>query len=62
MQAAASLGRFFGPLLGGWLLAFNPRRTLDFGKAPFWVGGALLIVSVIFTTTVSVREVATQET
>ena len=41
MQASASLGRFFGPLLGGWLLAFNSRRTPEFGKAPFWIGSAL---------------------
>jgi MFS transporter, DHA1 family, tetracycline resistance protein len=60
MQAAASLGRFFGPLLGGWLLAFNAKRTLDFGKAPFWVGSALLIVSLVLTTAVSVRQANTQ--
>jgi multidrug resistance protein len=61
MQSSASLGRFFGPLLGGWLLAFNSRRTLDFGKAPFWVGSALLVVSLVLTTTVSVRQPDTQE-
>jgi len=55
MQACASLGRFFGPLIGGWFLAFNPRRTLDFGKAPFWISGALLIVSFVLTTMVSTR-------
>jgi MFS transporter, DHA1 family, tetracycline resistance protein len=54
MQASASLGRFFGPLLGGWLLAFNQRRTPEFGQAPFWSGSALLIVSLILTTMVSV--------
>jgi MFS transporter, DHA1 family, tetracycline resistance protein len=54
MQASASLGRFFGPLLGGWLLAFNQRRTPEFGQAPFWSGSALLIVSLILTTRVSV--------
>jgi MFS family permease len=62
MQASASLGRFFGPPLGGWLLAFNSKRTLDFGKAPFWVGSALLIVSLVLTTTVSVRPPDTQNT
>jgi MFS transporter, DHA1 family, tetracycline resistance protein len=55
MQASASLGRSIGPLVGGWLLAFNPRRTLEFGKTPFWVGGGLLIVSLLLTTRVSVR-------
>jgi DHA1 family tetracycline resistance protein-like MFS transporter len=56
MQASASLGRFFGPPLGGWLLAFNSRRTLEFGKAPFWIASALLIVSLVLTTMVSVRQ------
>jgi MFS transporter, DHA1 family, tetracycline resistance protein len=62
MQACASLGRFFGPLIGGWFLVFNPRRTLDFGKAPFWISGALLIVSFVLTTMVSTRQSDTRET
>lgn len=62
MQACASLGRFFGPLIGGWFLVFNPRRTLDFGKAPFWIGGALLIVSFVLTTMASTRRSDTRET
>src|ERR1700731_940109 len=61
MQACASLGRFVGPLLGGWLLAFNPRRTPEFGKAPFWISSALLIVSLVLTTMVSVRRADTRE-
>jgi DHA1 family tetracycline resistance protein-like MFS transporter len=55
MQACASLGRFLGPLIGGWFLALNPRRTLDFGKAPFWISSALLVVSLVLTTMVSTR-------
>ncbi len=62
MQACASLGRFFGPLIGGWFLAFNPRRTLDFGKAPFWISSALLVVSFVLTTMVSTRRSDTRET
>ena len=61
MQACASLGRFFGPLIGGWFLVFNPRRTLDFGKAPFWISGALLVVSLVLTTMVSTRRSDTGE-
>jgi MFS transporter, DHA1 family, tetracycline resistance protein len=52
MQASASLGRFLGPLLGGWLLVFNSRRTPEFGKAPFWISSVLLLVSLILTTMV----------
>jgi MFS transporter, DHA1 family, tetracycline resistance protein len=55
MQASASLGRFVGPPLGGWLLAFNSRRTPEFGRVPFWISSALLVVSLVLTTTVSVR-------
>jgi DHA1 family tetracycline resistance protein-like MFS transporter len=55
MQASASLGRFVGPLLGGWLLAFNSRHTPEFGRVPFWISSALLVVSLVLTTTVSVR-------
>jgi MFS transporter, DHA1 family, tetracycline resistance protein len=61
MQACASLGRFFGPLIGGWLLAFNPRHTLDFGKAPFWISSGLLVVSLLLTTMVSIRQGDTRE-
>jgi hypothetical protein len=61
MQACASLGRFVGPLLGGWLLAFNARSTLEFGKAPFWISSALLMVSLFLTTMVSVRRADTRE-
>ncbi len=62
MQACASLGRFFGPLIGGWFLAFNPRRTLDFGKTPFWISSALLVVSLVLTTMVSTRRSDAAET
>jgi MFS transporter, DHA1 family, tetracycline resistance protein len=62
MQACASLGRFLGPLIGGWFLALNPRRTLDFGKAPFWISSAFLVVSLVLTTMVSARRSDTRET
>jgi multidrug resistance protein len=60
MQACASLGRFFGPLIGGWFLAFNARHTLDFGKAPFWISSGLLVVSLLLTTMVSIRRAGYQ--
>jgi DHA1 family tetracycline resistance protein-like MFS transporter len=61
MQASASLGRFVGPLLGGWLLAFNTRQTPEFGKTPFWTGSGLLVVSLVLTTIVPVRPSFTRE-
>jgi multidrug resistance protein len=54
MQSSGGLGRFIGPILGGWLLTFNPRHTLDFGKTPFWVSSAIVTLSLLATTTVSV--------
>jgi DHA1 family tetracycline resistance protein-like MFS transporter len=61
MQSAASLGRFSGPLLGGWLVAFNAKGTPDFGKTPFWTGSSLLLVSLFLTTMVPVRPLPTGE-
>jgi len=55
MQASASLGRFVGPLLGGWLLVLDPSRTPEFGKTPFWFSSALLVVSIILTAMVSTK-------
>lgn len=55
MQAAASLGGCAGPLAGGWLLTLNPRHTSDFGKAPFWCGGLLLLVALFLVTIAPVR-------
>jgi MFS transporter, DHA1 family, tetracycline resistance protein len=62
MQAAGSLGRCAGPLAGGWLLALNPRHTVDFGKAPFWCGSALLLVALLLVTIAPVRPLNATET
>jgi DHA1 family tetracycline resistance protein-like MFS transporter len=62
MQAAASLGRCAGPLIGGWLLTLNPRHTEDFGKAPFWCGSALLLVALLLVTIAPVQRLNATET
>lgn len=42
MQSAGSTGRLLGPLLGGWLLMFDLRKSVTaYGRTPF-VAGALL--------------------
>ena len=58
MQSGASLGRCLGPILGGWLVSFNARHTLDFGKAPFWTGTAILLLALVVTATVTVPSTA----
>ncbi|HEY0790393.1 MAG TPA: MFS transporter [Chthoniobacterales bacterium] len=55
LQASASMGRCLGPIAGGWLLTLNSKHTPDFGKAPFWTGSALLIVSFLLMTGIPVR-------
>ncbi|MEO6054753.1 MAG: MFS transporter, partial [Chthoniobacterales bacterium] len=43
MQSIGSLARWMGPLLAGWLLAFDLVRPLKFyAQTPLWVGAALL--------------------
>ena len=58
MQSGASLGRCLGPILGGWLVSSNARHTLDFGKAPFWTSGAILLLALAVTATVTVPSAA----
>lgn len=62
MQAAASLGRCAGPVAGGWLLSFNPQHTVDFGKAPFWCGSALLLAALLLVTIAPVPTLKPAET
>ncbi len=59
LQAGGSMGRFLGPIAGGLLLELNPRHGPEFGRAPFWVGGGLLLVALGLTTTVTVPARAT---
>jgi len=43
LQSAASLARWIGPVLGGWLLLFDePGPVEDFARTPLWAGSAVL--------------------
>ena len=47
MSSVASLARFIGPALGGWLLQrdrINPGTT-HYGRTPYWVGALLMLVA-----------------
>ncbi len=51
MQAMGSLGRFFGPILGGLLfapqLAGQAGKFLAQGRGAFWIGGILVCFSLV---------------
>ncbi len=46
MQSAGSLGRFVGPFVGGWLLSKDPATSSAYGRTPFWIGSAILVIAV----------------
>ena len=46
MQAAGSMGRLIGPLLGGWLLMFDLARPLaEYARTPFLASAGILLVA-----------------
>ena len=46
LQSAGGFGRLLGPLLGGWLLTFDLRRSnAQYGRTPFWAAGAMCLVA-----------------
>jgi MFS family permease len=50
MQSAGSLGRTIGPVLAGWLLAFDLGGPLQhYARTPLWTGAVLLGVTFVLT-------------
>lgn len=47
LQSAASLGRGIGPIIGGWLLGFDPQKSPHYGRTPFWVAAGLMVLTMI---------------
>jgi DHA1 family tetracycline resistance protein-like MFS transporter len=45
LQSAASLARIIGPVLGGYLLGRDATRDLNYGRTPFWTGGAIMLLA-----------------
>jgi len=46
LQAAASLGRGAGPILGGWLLGMDKAGPVaNYGRTPFWVAAVLMLIT-----------------
>jgi len=47
MQSAASLARIIGPVLGGGLLNHDALyAAAQFGRTPYWAGGAIMLIGV----------------
>ena len=54
MQSSGSLARWIGPMLAGWLAAFDfvaGKPGPWYGRWPFWVGAALVGVTIFLTLT-----------
>lgn len=51
MQSAASVGRIFGPVLGGALLQYDVATTAQrFGQTPYWAGALVMLAAAIVAT------------
>ena len=49
LQSAGSCARLLGPLLGGWLLTFDTRKSIaQYGYTPFLAGAFLCFIGAIF--------------
>ncbi|MFM8364675.1 MAG: MFS transporter [Verrucomicrobiota bacterium] len=50
LQSAASLARWIGPVLGGWLLSFDEAGPVaDFARTPLWAGAAVLAAAFVLS-------------
>lgn len=45
MASVASLARIIGPLLGGWLLSLDANQKWNYGRSPYWISGAIMLVA-----------------
>ncbi|MEI8294178.1 MAG: MFS transporter [bacterium] len=46
LQSAGSLARWIGPVLGGWLLAFDLNKNIAaYAQTPFWAASGLLLLT-----------------
>lgn len=61
LQSSASLARFIGPPLGGWLLSYDAEHNVaHYGRTPLWTGGLIMVVAFILALTLqSARSPAT---
>jgi DHA1 family tetracycline resistance protein-like MFS transporter len=54
LQSVASLARIIGPVLGGFLLDRDLKNNLaQYGRSPFWTGGAIMLIAAALALTVT---------
>jgi DHA1 family tetracycline resistance protein-like MFS transporter len=63
MSSAASLARVIGPALGGFLLGMDAHDFSIYGRTPYWVSGAIMLVALGLAATLnSTVQKASRET
>jgi multidrug resistance protein len=61
LQSAGSLGRVFGPAIGGFLLAGDrPRPDVQYGNTPFLAGAGIMVVAFVLALTLRRRQLVQQ--
>lgn len=61
LQSAGSLGRVFGPAIGGFLLAGDHSRPdLEYGNTPFLAGAGIMAVAFVLALTLRRRQLVEQ--
>jgi len=61
MASVASLARIIGPVLGGWLLSRDPDFSSLYGRTPYWVSSAIMLVALGLALTVKSKAEASSE-
>ena len=55
MASVASLARIIGPVLGGFLLSRDPDQSTLYGKTPYWVSGAIMVIALVLAVSLHAR-------
>jgi MFS transporter, DHA1 family, tetracycline resistance protein len=55
MASVASLARIIGPVLGGFLLGRDPDQSPLYGKTPYWVSGAIMVIALALAVSLHAR-------
>lgn len=61
MASVASLARIIGPVLGGWLLSRDTDFGSHYGRTPYWVSSAIMLVALGMALTIKSKSRAKSE-
>jgi len=59
MASVASFARIIGPVLGGFLLNRDPDASPHYGRTPYWVSSAIMVIALGLAITLHTRREAT---